>query len=344
MKKIYTLILLMAAGLSFGQAFDSFTGTGALNANGWTHHSGTDVGQIQILTTPSDSGNSLYYTGLAASAGNRIAIVAGNNEDVNKPFAAAITTGSAYYSALIKVQNTTALNENTGAGEYFLGLTVTTGDGVAPNQVTAFYGRLYIRKGSAENTVNIGVLNGSGGTAAPTYIATNFPVNTSLFVVVKYEFANNTATLWVNPTPGGAESAGTTNATGTTAAPTTLGGMFIREAGTIAGGITTGNIEIDELRSGTTYAAVTPAATAGVKTNAIAGLKVYPNPLTGNVLNITSDANASRTVTIFDVLGKQVLNTTTSNTSINVSNLTSGVYMVKITEEGKTATKKLVVQ
>lgn len=83
---------------------------------------------------------------------------------------------------------------------------------------------------------------------------------------------------------------------------------------------------------------------ASVKDNMIAGLKLYPNPLTGNVLNISTDANATKTVAIFDVLGKQVVNTTTSNTSINVSNLTSGVYMVKITEEGKTATKKLVVQ
>ncbi|MGQ2982887.1 T9SS type A sorting domain-containing protein [Flavobacterium sp.] len=84
--------------------------------------------------------------------------------------------------------------------------------------------------------------------------------------------------------------------------------------------------------------------TAGVKESAIAGLKLFPNPLKGNVLNITSDANATKTVAIFDVLGKQVVNTTTANNSINVSNLTSGVYIVKITEEGKTATKKLVVQ
>lgn len=86
------------------------------------------------------------------------------------------------------------------------------------------------------------------------------------------------------------------------------------------------------------------AITAGVKESAIAGLKVFPNPLKGNVLNITSDANAAKTVAIYDVLGKQVVNTTTASTSINVSSLTSGVYIVKITEEGKTATKKLVVQ
>jgi hypothetical protein len=59
---------------------------------------------------------------------------------------------------------------------------------------------------------------------------------------------------------------------------------------------------------------------------------------------IESDANAERIVTVYDILGKQVLNTTTSFNAINVSQLNSGVYMVRITEEGKTDTKKLVIR
>jgi predicted extracellular nuclease len=78
--------------------------------------------------------------------------------------------------------------------------------------------------------------------------------------------------------------------------------------------------------------------------NAIAGLSVFPNPVRNGVFYINTDANAERTVTVFDVLGKQVLNTTTSESAINVSNLTSGVYMVQISEEGNTATKKLVIE
>lgn len=78
--------------------------------------------------------------------------------------------------------------------------------------------------------------------------------------------------------------------------------------------------------------------------NAIAGLSVYPNPVKNGVFFINTDANAERTVSVFNVLGKQVLNTTTSENAINVSSLTAGVYMVQITEEGKTATKKLVIE
>jgi len=83
--------------------------------------------------------------------------------------------------------------------------------------------------------------------------------------------------------------------------------------------------------------------TLSVKENNIAGLKVYPNPVTGGKFSITTNSNADKTVAIFDVLGKQVLNTIATET-VNVSNLKAGVYIVKITEEGNTATRKLVIK
>lgn len=78
--------------------------------------------------------------------------------------------------------------------------------------------------------------------------------------------------------------------------------------------------------------------------DAIAGLTMYPNPVSGNILNITSAANLEMNVAIFDVLGKQVINTKVNNNTVNVSSLNAGVYIVKITEDGKTATRKLVVK
>lgn len=76
----------------------------------------------------------------------------------------------------------------------------------------------------------------------------------------------------------------------------------------------------------------------------IAGLKVYPNPVKGGNLYITSDSNAVKTVTLVDVLGKQVLKTVVDGAPINVSNLNAGVYIVKVVEEGKTATRKLIIE
>lgn len=76
----------------------------------------------------------------------------------------------------------------------------------------------------------------------------------------------------------------------------------------------------------------------------IAGLKVYPNPVTNGNLFITSNSDEAKQVVIFDVLGKQVAKATVTNQPVNVAALSGGVYMIKITENGKTATRKLVIR
>ncbi|PZR11665.1 MAG: hypothetical protein DI539_20525 [Flavobacterium psychrophilum] len=80
---------------------------------------------------------------------------------------------------------------------------------------------------------------------------------------------------------------------------------------------------------------------AGTNDNTIEGLQMFPNP-TENILTITSANNAEKSVIVYDMLGKQVINTTVANGTIDVSNLNAGIYIVNITEEGKTATKKLI--
>jgi len=88
----------------------------------------------------------------------------------------------------------------------------------------------------------------------------------------------------------------------------------------------------------------TGSYSTSVKNNEIAGLSIFPNPTSGNVLHIISHDNSEKNVAIFDVLGKEVINTNTINKTINLNNLNAGVYIVKITENGKKATKKLVVK
>ncbi|TDR24294.1 T9SS type A sorting domain-containing protein [Flavobacterium cheniae] len=78
--------------------------------------------------------------------------------------------------------------------------------------------------------------------------------------------------------------------------------------------------------------------------DAIEGLKMYPNPLKGNTLYLTSTANAEMSVQIFDIVGKEVIKSNVMNNTVNVSGLNAGIYIVKVTEEGKTATRKLVIQ
>ena len=77
--------------------------------------------------------------------------------------------------------------------------------------------------------------------------------------------------------------------------------------------------------------------------NAISGLNIYPNPAK-NFLNITSSSLEAKTVAIYNVLGAQVLTANVTNAPINIASLSKGVYVVKVTEEGKTATRKLVIE
>ena len=78
-----------------------------------------------------------------------------------------------------------------------------------------------------------------------------------------------------------------------------------------------------------------------VNQNTILGLNIFAN---NKNLYITSDSSADKNVTVYDILGKEVVNAIVSNLPINVSSLSAGTYIVKVTEEGKTATRKLVIE
>jgi hypothetical protein len=251
MKKLSLTLLSFVSGLFFvnAQTLESFSYTGALNANGWSTHSGT-AAQLQTLSTASDCQNSLYYAGLEASSGNRLAFIAGNSEDINK----AITgvTGTGYLSFLLNVPSTTGL---TSTGEYFTGFGSTTGA-----SVTIFSPRVFIKSGTTANTFQLGVLNTTGGTPAPTANYSNeFPVGTTVLVVVKLDASVSPiqASLFINPTPGDVEPTASVVSSAGINTFNNFASIFLRQAGTSTAG--TGNIQLDEFRVGSTWASVTPA-------------------------------------------------------------------------------------
>ncbi len=71
---------------------------------------------------------------------------------------------------------------------------------------------------------------------------------------------------------------------------------------------------------------------------------IYPNPVDSEFVTISSSNNDEINVQVFDVLGKQVKNEILSNNRLDVSNLNSGVYLVKITQNNASTTKKLVIR
>ncbi len=82
----------------------------------------------------------------------------------------------------------------------------------------------------------------------------------------------------------------------------------------------------------------------GVDDNFIEGFNFYPNPTNGE-LNLNADKTIEN-VTIFNVLGQKVLDATVDSTTsqINVSNLTTGTYFMKVTVDGQVGTYKILKQ
>lgn len=73
-------------------------------------------------------------------------------------------------------------------------------------------------------------------------------------------------------------------------------------------------------------------------------LNIYPNPAT-DVLNITiSDLNEDLTVVIYDILGKKVFSQklTETNNQLNLSSLTTGIYLLKTSSVNKNYTTRIV--
>ncbi|UJH66199.1 T9SS type A sorting domain-containing protein [Allomuricauda sp. SCSIO 65647] len=76
----------------------------------------------------------------------------------------------------------------------------------------------------------------------------------------------------------------------------------------------------------------------------IDGLKLYPNPVTNGKIFINTTENAPKKIMIFDVLGTQVLQTTILGKELNLSTLDKGVYIIRVFEKDKVATRKLIVK
>ena len=85
------------------------------------------------------------------------------------------------------------------------------------------------------------------------------------------------------------------------------------------------------------------AATASVEDN-LFNVSLYPNPAS-NRLNISA-ANTIQNAEIYNVLGKKVMsvNINKANGSIDVSNLSSGIYLIKYNVNDKVGTAKFIKQ
>ncbi|AEM70033.1 hypothetical protein Murru_0986 [Allomuricauda ruestringensis DSM 13258] len=76
----------------------------------------------------------------------------------------------------------------------------------------------------------------------------------------------------------------------------------------------------------------------------IDGFKLYPNPVTQGKVYIETTDNSPKKILVFDVLGTKVLETTILGRELNLSELDKGVYILRVFEQNKVATRKLIVK
>ncbi len=301
--------------LPYSEPFPYTSGSALGSSQKWTNvNTGDDILIAQ---------GSLTYPGYGTSGNS--ATFSGAGIDCFTPFTST-TSGAIYASFLVNVTDLSNMTATLPAvpTTYFAGLT---------NSLQSYKGRLFIVKNGTQ--YQFGLDAASTTTNLDTTLRNAGDV---VMVIMSYDFTTLSLNTWINPNLSTFNPA-TTTPTLTqllTTAIADLGGFMLRQDASN----TTPTIIFDELRIDTSIAGVLSSN----QVSAISGLKVYPNPVSNGTLFIESDANAERIVTVFDVLGKQVLNTTTSTNAINVSQLNTGVYIVRITEEGKTDTKKLVIR
>ena len=72
--------------------------------------------------------------------------------------------------------------------------------------------------------------------------------------------------------------------------------------------------------------------------------KIYPNPATNDVVYITSSKTGIKDIVVYDVFGEIVLTDRISSKSLSISRLVAGVYVLQVTQDNETMTRKLVVK
>jgi hypothetical protein len=215
---------------------------------------------------------------------------------------------------------------------------------------------VYLKKtAAAATTFNIGIAETNTTAAGRLIWATgSYNYDTDIVIVIKYQIdaANPTglSTLYINPVINSTEplvnSASTTtdvyDGTNGTSPRTNLDKVRIMKSAQAK----TPYIILDEIRvANTWHQVVGQSPPLGLSNKEISGLNIHPNPATNGKLFISSNSSSEKQVAIFNVLGQKILEAKTNNNAeINVSQLAKGAYILNISEDGKSESKKLIIQ
>jgi len=286
-------------------------------------------------------------TVLPAPTGSALTF-AGSGLDPQLLFAAP-TSGSVYASCLLQVTNLNAITAGTSGlstdtppapGQIF---SFAYAD-VAAGSTTSYTAAVYLKS----STVTAGAFN-IGINAAPAepigatdiiWDATDFAINTPITVVIRYSYDDNISKLWINPTST-TEPATTATTTSARALPLAVNRVRLNQSSNAI----TPFVTVDEIRIANNFSYVTGGPDLKVSPVNVSNFSAYPNPVVNGKLFISSANAAEKQVAIYSLLGQKVFETKTANNSeINVSKLAKGTYILNVTENGTSESKKLMIK
>ncbi len=71
---------------------------------------------------------------------------------------------------------------------------------------------------------------------------------------------------------------------------------------------------------------------------------IYPNPVDGNYVTILSPSQGLKEIEVYSVTGRKVIDTAINGSTIDVSSLNTGFYLLKVAINGQNKVSKLVVR
>ena len=91
---------------------------------------------------------------------------------------------------------------------------------------------------------------------------------------------------------------------------------------------------------------ITSFTTLSSKAFELENVNVYPNPISkGNeYITISSRLNDKMEVSVYNLLGKQLIKETITNNLLKVTQLKAGIYLLKIAQDNKHMTRKIIIE
>jgi hypothetical protein len=96
----------------------------------------------------------------------------------------------------------------------------------------------------------------------------------------------------------------------------------------------------------TFFVTLSSGQTNELKVASIVEFSAYPNPVVNGRLTITTSTSTEKEVVIYNVLGKRVFARKFSKNKqeLQISQINSGIYIMKIIEGDRVTTKKLIIK